>query len=71
MGTNLPASHAKQVADFLQKVRVVRGRIAFVVDVTMSREQTWDAAAQLQGGDVQRGCQARRARDADCLFSRG
>jgi hypothetical protein len=48
MTTNLPASHAKQVAAFLEKVRTVRGRIAFVVDVTMSREQTWDAAAQLQ-----------------------
>ena len=48
MTTNLPASHAKQVAAFLEKVRTVRGRIAFVIDATMSREQTWDAAAQLQ-----------------------
>src|SRR5262245_42608081 len=46
--TNLPASHAKQVAEFLQKVRMTRGRIAFVIDATMSREETWDAAAQLQ-----------------------
>jgi hypothetical protein len=49
MTTNLPASHAKQIADFLQKQRTVRGRIAFVIDATMSREPTWDAAAQLQG----------------------
>jgi hypothetical protein len=48
MTTNLPASHAKQVAAFLEKVRTVRGRIAWVVDVTMSREETWDAASQLQ-----------------------
>jgi hypothetical protein len=48
MTTNLPASHAKQVAAFLEKVRTVRGRIAFVIDATMSREETWDAAAQLQ-----------------------
>jgi hypothetical protein len=48
MASNLPASHAKQVADFLQKVKTARGRIAFVIDATMSREQTWDAAAQLQ-----------------------
>ena len=48
MTTNLPASHAKQVAAFLEKVRTVRGRIAFVIDATMSREPTWDTAAQLQ-----------------------
>jgi hypothetical protein len=48
MPTNLPASHAKQVADFLQKQRTARGRIAFVIDATMSREPTWDAASQLQ-----------------------
>jgi hypothetical protein len=48
MTTNLPASHAKQIADFLQKQRTVRGRIAFMIDATMSREHTWDAASQLQ-----------------------
>src|SRR5262249_16179634 len=48
MATNLPASHTKQVADFLKKAQAARGRIAFVIDATMSREQTWDAAAQLQ-----------------------
>jgi hypothetical protein len=48
MTNNLPASHAKQVADFLQKQRTVRGRIAFVIDATASREPTWDAASQLQ-----------------------
>jgi hypothetical protein len=48
MTTNLPASHAKQVAEFLQKQRTVRGRIAFVIDATASREPSWDAASQLQ-----------------------
>src|SRR5262245_23473501 len=48
MGTNLPASHAKQVADFLQKARTVRGRLAFIIDATGSREHAWDAASQLQ-----------------------
>jgi hypothetical protein len=48
MTTNLPASHAKQVAAFLEKVRTVRGRIAFIIDATASREPTWDAASQLQ-----------------------
>jgi hypothetical protein len=46
--TNLPAGHSQRVADFLQKVSVARGRIAFVIDATMSREQTWNAAAELQ-----------------------
>jgi len=46
MTTNLPASHAKQVAEFLQKQRT---EIAFVIDATASREPTWDAASQLQG----------------------
>jgi hypothetical protein len=49
MTSNLPASHAKQVADFLQRQRVSRGRIAFIIDATGSRERTWDAATQLQG----------------------
>src|SRR5215472_632451 len=48
MTTNLPASHAKQVAEFLQKQRTARGRIAFVIDATASREWSWDTAAQLQ-----------------------
>src|SRR5215472_12529233 len=48
MTTNLPASHAKQVAEFLEKQRTARGRIAFVIDATASRELTWDAATQLQ-----------------------
>src|SRR5262249_2821872 len=46
--TNLPASHAKRVADFLQKVRATCGRLAFIIDATGSREHTWDAASQLQ-----------------------
>src|SRR5215472_3992915 len=48
MTTNLPASHAKQVAEFLSRQRTVRGRIAFVIDATASREPTWDTASQLQ-----------------------
>jgi hypothetical protein len=48
MTTNLPTSHAKQVAEFLQKQRTVRARIAFMIDATASREPTWDAASQLQ-----------------------
>jgi hypothetical protein len=32
----------------LEKQRAVRGRIAFVIDATASREPTWDTAAQLQ-----------------------
>ena len=48
MPTNLPASHAKQVAEFLQKQRTVRGRIAFVIDATGSRVPTWELACQLQ-----------------------
>src|SRR5262245_9562468 len=47
--SNLPASHSKRVADFLQKVRTQRrGRIVFVVDATGSRQPTWDASARLQ-----------------------
>jgi hypothetical protein len=34
MTTNLPTSHAKQVAEFLQKQRTVRARIAFMIDAT-------------------------------------
>jgi len=48
MTTNLPASHAKQVAEFLSRQRTVRGRLAFVIDATASREPTWDTASQLQ-----------------------
>jgi hypothetical protein len=45
--TNLPTSHAKQVADFLKKQRP-QGRIAFVIDATGSRVPTWELACQLQ-----------------------
>jgi hypothetical protein len=48
MASNLPASHSKRVGDFLQKVSVARGRIAFVIDATASRQPTWDTACQLQ-----------------------
>jgi hypothetical protein len=50
MMTNLPTGHTQRVSDFLSKVKTSqRGRIAFVIDATGSREPTWDAAAQLQG----------------------
>jgi hypothetical protein len=48
MTTNLPASHAKQVAEFLQKQRTARGRLIFALDATASRQPTWDASVQLQ-----------------------
>jgi hypothetical protein len=48
MTSNLPPSHRKQVADFLQKQRVARGRLAFIIDATYSRQPTWDIAAGLQ-----------------------
>ena len=47
--TNLPAGHTQRVSDFLSKVKPSRGRIAFIIDATGSREHTWDAATQLQG----------------------
>ena len=46
MVTNLPTGHTQRVTEFLQK-QTARGRIAFVIDATMSREPTWDAASQL------------------------
>jgi hypothetical protein len=48
MANNLPTSHSQRVTDFLAKVQTARGRIAFVIDATASREPTWDAASQLQ-----------------------
>jgi hypothetical protein len=45
--SNLPISHAQQVAAFLEKQHVARGRIAFVLDATASRERAWDSASQL------------------------
>jgi hypothetical protein len=39
---------SQRVTDFLAKVQTARGRIAFVIDATMSREETWETAAQLQ-----------------------
>jgi hypothetical protein len=49
MTKNLPVQHSKRVSAFLEtKVRAARGRITFVIDATMSRQETWDAAAQLQ-----------------------
>jgi len=49
MATNLPTGHTQRVSDFLSKVKPSRGRIAFIIDATGSREHTWDAATQLQG----------------------
>jgi hypothetical protein len=46
--TNLPAGHTQRVENFLKKVITARGRIAFVIDATGSRESTWDNAIQLQ-----------------------
>jgi hypothetical protein len=40
-------SSSQRVSDFLAK-KTARGRIAFIIDATGSREQTWDTAAQLQ-----------------------
>jgi len=45
---NLPISHSQQVIEFLAK-KTARGRIAFIIDATGSRERGWDLAAQLQG----------------------
>jgi hypothetical protein len=45
---NLPAP-SKRVSEFLAKSRASRrGRVAFVIDATGSRERAWDMAAQLQ-----------------------
>jgi hypothetical protein len=50
MTSSLPTSHTRRVVDFLSKVQAShRGRIAFIIDATGSRERTWDAASQLQG----------------------
>jgi hypothetical protein len=47
MPENLPSSHSKQIASFLEK-QTARARLAFIVDATASREPTWDMASQLQ-----------------------
>ena len=47
MATNLPTGHTQRVTEFLQK-QTARGRLAFIIDVTYSRQPTWDIAAQLQ-----------------------
>src|SRR5215510_2632021 len=47
MPENLPTSHSKQIASFLEK-QTARARLAFIVDATASREPTWDMASQLQ-----------------------
>jgi hypothetical protein len=45
----LPTQPSQRVAAFLERVQTShRGRIAFVIDATASRERTWDNAAQLQ-----------------------
>jgi hypothetical protein len=49
MTSNLPTGHTKRVNEFLAKHQAAqRGRIAFVIDATASRERAWDNAAQLQ-----------------------
>jgi hypothetical protein len=46
---DLPAP-SQRVSDFLSKIQASqRGRIAFIIDATGSRERAWDAASQLQG----------------------
>jgi len=47
MPENLPASHSKQIASFLEKM-TAHARLAFIVDATYSRQPTWDIASQLQ-----------------------
>src|SRR5262245_32708231 len=47
MPENLPTSHSKQIASFLEKA-TARARLAFIIDATASREPTWDMASQLQ-----------------------
>jgi hypothetical protein len=49
MGTNLPTGHTQRVSDFLSKIQAShRGRIAFIVDATGSRERAWDMSSKLQ-----------------------
>jgi hypothetical protein len=48
MSKALPAQPSQRVAAFLDRVSSHRGRIAFVIDATGSREHAWDAATGLQ-----------------------
>lgn len=49
MSDNLPTKPRSRVTAFLEKANTAaRARLAFVIDATMSREQTWDMAMQLQ-----------------------
>jgi hypothetical protein len=47
MAENFPTARREQIASFLAKA-TARGRLAFVIDATMSREWAWDTASQLQ-----------------------
>jgi hypothetical protein len=48
MASNLPASHVKQVAAQLEKVRERRrGRLIFIVDATASRQPTFKCSTRL------------------------
>jgi hypothetical protein len=47
MTENFPTARREQIKSFLEKA-TARARIAFVIDATMSREQTWDQASRLQ-----------------------
>jgi hypothetical protein len=44
----LSAQLSPRVASLLKEMRTARGRLIFALDATMSRESTWDVAAQLQ-----------------------
>ena len=41
------AQHSPRVAELLGRMRANRGRLVFALDATMSRQETWDTAAQL------------------------
>jgi hypothetical protein len=47
MAENFPTARREQIAAFLEKA-TARGRLAFIIDATASREPTWDMASQLQ-----------------------
>ena len=65
------APPSREVDAFLAKaaripaLSQVKGRLIFAIDATMSRQPTWDRAAEIQTGDVRR----RRRRWADSAFN--
>ena len=42
-----PMAHSPRVAALLKKTQAARGRLAFCLDATASRERTWDLATSL------------------------